>query len=166
MKRLQYWHNRAQNPTYSAFQIEQIINDDMIARMRKSGKPCIGAIELLKYFFENKYPIALATSSSDGIIKTVLETLDINKYFQFTYSAKNEKHGKPDPGIYLTTAARLGVEPNDCLVFEDSISGVQSAKSAGMKCIAVSNGEYAQSDIADLTIESLTDFDERMLINM
>jgi beta-phosphoglucomutase-like phosphatase (HAD superfamily) len=47
------------------------------------------------------------------------------------------KHGKPDPEIYLLTAEKLGVKPCDCIVFEDSIAGIQSALSAGMRVIGV-----------------------------
>jgi sugar-phosphatase len=74
--------------------------------------------------------------------------------------------GKPDPEPYLLAAARLGVRPGRCVVFEDAAVGVRAAKAAGMACIAVPNPAALQPQdlsLADLILPSLEDFELRLL---
>lgn len=81
-------------------------------------------------------------------------------------SAESEPYGKPHPGVFITTAGKLGVEPTDCLVFEDSFAGLIAGKAARMKVVAVPAAEeYDQGrfDIADLKLGSLLQFDEDCL---
>jgi beta-phosphoglucomutase-like phosphatase (HAD superfamily) len=66
--------------------------------------------------------------------------------------------GKPDPAVFLEAARQIGVSPKDCVVVEDAISGVQAARRAGMKCVAVTttNERPALAD-ADIVVDSLVD---------
>jgi HAD superfamily hydrolase (TIGR01509 family) len=73
---------------------------------------------------EEGLPLAIASSSSESIIKAVLDRLGIQDHFSVIYSAEHEPYGKPHPGVYLTTAKKLGVKPTECLAFEDSLNGV------------------------------------------
>ena len=73
-------------------------------------------------------PLGLATSSDVRLIEAVLSSLDLTGEFAVTCSAADEEFGKPHPAVYLTTAAELGVDPASCLVFEDSLFGVQAHK--------------------------------------
>jgi HAD superfamily hydrolase (TIGR01549 family) len=82
--------------------------------------------------------VGLATMSYCEQVGRVLEVLDLKEAFDFVASRDDVEHGKPDPEIYLLVAGELGVAPENCLVIEDSPSGVQAAISAGMWCIAVS----------------------------
>lgn len=105
------------------------------------------------------YKIGLATNSPNSIILTVLQKLDVFHLFDTISSAEFEINGKPDPAIYLTTAAKLNVNVGNCVAIEDSYSGMVAAKKAGMKVIAFTNGNTEMNfDIADLTIGRFADF--------
>ncbi len=81
--------------------------------------------------------VALASSSPLALIEGALERFGLREEFEQMVSAEGERFGKPHPGVYLTTAARLGVAPASCVALEDSVNGVLSATAAGMRCIAV-----------------------------
>jgi HAD superfamily hydrolase (TIGR01509 family) len=80
---------------------------------------------------------ALATMSRCEQARRVLEVLDLAETFDFVATRDDVEHGKPDPEIYQLVAQELGVPPAECLVIEDSPSGVKAALAAGMWCIAV-----------------------------
>jgi len=80
---------------------------------------------------------ALATMSRCEQVRRVLEVLDLGDAFDFVASRDDVEHGKPDPEIYQLVARELAVPPAECLVIEDSPSGVKAALAAGMWCIAV-----------------------------
>ncbi|MDR3125879.1 MAG: HAD-IA family hydrolase [Candidatus Nomurabacteria bacterium] len=104
---------------------------------------------------------AIASSSPGMIIRTVTDKFDLATKMNSIHSGYNEKVSKPNPAIFLSTARQLGVQPSDCLVFEDAIAGVQAAKAAGMICVAVPDPtmfDYAEYDIADFKLHSLTEF--------
>ena len=100
-------------------------------------KPVEGLPAFLEYASASGIPIALATSAPHENVSFTLEATGLLKYFSIISDASMVKLGKPDPEIYLLTAAKLGVQPSECIVFEDSIAGIQSALSAGMRVIGV-----------------------------
>lgn len=145
--------------------IEALIVDKVIELSRAEGQPLPGVREILEFFKKKSLPMAIASSSCTEIINAVVDTLDIRDYFQHFYSAEHETHGKPHPGVYITTASLLGVPPHLCLALEDSPSGVLAAKAAKMKCVAVpshENRDHAYIQVADTRIDSLADFDEKL----
>jgi len=104
--------------------------------------------------------IALASSSAYSIIDTVLNRLGIKEVFEEIYSAAEEEYGKPHPGVYLTTAKKLQIKPQECLVLEDSLNGVIAAKAAQMKCVAIPElfpDYHPKYIIADLVMKSLSE---------
>jgi sugar-phosphatase len=109
----------------------------VIDGVKLNGKALPGAQRMLQMLQDCNIPIAIASSSSVDIIDAVIEKLNIRDYLTLTYSAVNETLGKPHPGVFLTTAEKLGVKPEECVVFEDALSGIRAAIAAGMKCIAV-----------------------------
>ncbi|MCB9227577.1 MAG: hexitol phosphatase HxpB [Chitinophagales bacterium] len=120
--------------------------------------------ETLDFFKHEQIPIAIASSSPLGIIQSVVDKLGIKRYFKVMCSAEFEEYGKPHPSVFISTANYLRVAPTDCLVFEDSISGVIAAKAAKMQCIAVpSKQDYDNPKfaLADLKIRSLKEFLEK-----
>jgi beta-phosphoglucomutase len=100
-------------------------------------KPVPGLIELLEILKSKNIPMGIATSGIQPNIDFMFEHLPIKKYFTVVVNSSHITKGKPDPEIYFKTASLLGVPPKNCLVFEDAVVGIQSAKAAGMKVIAV-----------------------------
>lgn len=96
-----------------------------------------GALEFLKYCRENEIRTGIATSNSREMVDAVLCSLEIDGYLDVITTACEVPAGKPAPDIYLETAKRLGVDAEDCLVFEDVPAGIMAGKSAGMPVIAV-----------------------------
>lgn len=96
-----------------------------------------GLSRLLHYFHKHQIKMAIATSGIQPNIDFMFEHLPIKHFFSEVVESSQIKNGKPDPEIYLLTAHKLDINPLNCLVFEDSIPGIISAKSAGMKVVAL-----------------------------
>ena len=125
-----------------------------------------GVIELIENLYL-KYTLALTTSSTFKEVKTVVNQLDIEDLFKVIVSSNDVKRGKPDPEPYLLTAEKLAVNCNNCLVIEDSENGVLSAKSAGMKCVAITNTEDSKNLLAaDQIIEKYSEITEDLIKNL
>lgn len=132
-------------------------------RIGADARAMPGATELVRYFYEQKIPLAVASASPMDIIEIVLERLDLRRYFTVWHSALLEARSKPFPDVYLGAASRLGVDPAACLAFEDSENGMKSALAAGMLTVSVPAAyEYndPKFDAATLKIPSLRDFDQ------
>lgn len=111
-----------------------------------------------------KYTLALTSSSTFEEVHTVMTQLNIGNLFKVMVSSKDVVHGKPDPEPYILTAKKLHVDRADCLVIEDSENGVQSAKSAGMKCIAISTTEAPDRLLlADYIVESFSEITDKLI---
>jgi HAD superfamily hydrolase (TIGR01509 family) len=81
--------------------------------------------------------LAIATGGSTDNVDFVLDGLALRDAFEVVVDASQYERGKPAPDCYLVAAARLGLEPSECLVFEDAVGGIRAAKAAGMKVAAV-----------------------------
>jgi HAD superfamily hydrolase (TIGR01509 family) len=81
-------------------------------------------------------PVALVSASPRNLMDAALTTLP-EGFFAFTVSADDVERTKPFPDPYLQAASRLGVDPAECVVFEDSLTGIESAKAAGCFVVAV-----------------------------
>jgi HAD superfamily hydrolase (TIGR01509 family) len=107
------------------------------------------------------FPLALASSSNREIFEEVLELAGLADCFKATVSSEEVRRGKPAPDVYLEAARRLGVAPERCTAVEDSHSGIRSAKSAGMRLVAIPNASYPPDEetlaLADVVVESLDD---------
>ena len=125
-----------------------------------------GFHDLLKLLKEEGFTIAVASNRNDPFVHLILDTLGVKDLFHFIIGGSSEeRRQKPFPDIYLHTAKELGVSPEDCLVLEDTESGIASAKAAGMKTIAVPNvytrGHNFQK--ADSIVKSLSDINLDLL---
>jgi HAD superfamily hydrolase (TIGR01509 family) len=94
-------------------------------------------VELLRVAKETHCQTALATMSHRREALHVLRSLDLERSLDVVLTREDVEQGKPDPEIYLLAASRLRVSPRDCIVIEDSPSGVQAAVSAGMNVVAL-----------------------------
>jgi beta-phosphoglucomutase-like phosphatase (HAD superfamily) len=108
--------------------------------------------------------MALATSSRKMKMKLVMEKLDFLQYFDAIVTGEEVHHSKPAPDIFLLAAKKLDLSTQDCLVIEDAASGVTAAKSAGMKCIAITT-THKEEDLehADLIIHSFKEINFEQL---
>lgn len=121
-----------------------------------------GAEEFLEYLKDNSIKAGIATSNSRELVNLVIETLGVKEYFGSIRTSCEVERGKPSPDIYLLVAKDLGVEVNQCLVFEDVIQGIMAGKNAGMKVCAVydhftKEDTDVKRELADYYIESFKD---------
>lgn len=123
-----------------------------------------GAVELIRGLAGNNIKLALVSSTPPRNIDAVLDNLGVKPLFETIVSGADVKRGKPDPECFLLAASRLGVRPENCVVIEDSTAGVKAAKSAGMKCVAVTNTRRRNElKEADLVVDSLKKIDVKAL---
>lgn len=121
--------------------------------------------ELIVDLYKNKFLLALASSSPHEQINYILENLGIKDYFHATISGEDVKEGKPHPGIFLKAAESVGIDPESCVVIEDSYNGVTAAKNASMKCIGYQNQNSGNQDLsnADVIVRSITEITSAMV---
>ncbi|KRQ86402.1 Beta-phosphoglucomutase [Caloramator mitchellensis] len=100
-------------------------------------KPVDGLVDYLKFLKQKEIKTAVASSAPIENIDFILDELDIRNYIDAIAHAGMIKNGKPDPEIFLKAAEILGVEPRDCIVFEDSLAGIEAGVRAGMKVFGV-----------------------------
>jgi beta-phosphoglucomutase len=81
--------------------------------------------------------LAVATAAPPVNVAFILDGLKLRRYFEVVTNSSEVSHGKPDPEIFLLTAAKLGIEPADCLVFEDALNGFEAAARAGMRSVGL-----------------------------
>jgi len=117
-------------------------------------KPVSGLINFLKILYQKNIPMAIATSGIQPNIDFMFENIPIKKYFKEVVNSSHITHGKPHPEIYLKVASLLNIPPINCLVFEDAVVGINSAKAAGMKVIAVATTQTKEElSIADMIVD-------------
>jgi len=97
---------------------------------------------------------AIATSAPRANAEVMLAALDMTSLFDAVVVAEDVSHGKPDPEVFLTAAARVGVPPSRAIVVEDAAAGIEGARRAGMRSIGVNN---RQSLGADINVKTLLD---------
>jgi len=103
------------------------------------------------------------------VIEAALRRLGVESEVSVWHSAEWEPLGKPHPGAYLSTAAKLGVHPSDCLAVEDSFNGAISAKAARMRVVVVPEASAAGSarwGFCEAVLDSLHAFDEGLLASL
>ncbi|MCI8408155.1 MAG: HAD family phosphatase [Lachnospiraceae bacterium] len=96
-----------------------------------------GVLEFLKALKENGIKVGIASSNSEFLVRTVLDSHGVLEYFDSIHTANEVEKGKPAPDIYLLVAKDLQVKPERCLIFEDIVHGIMAGKNAGMKACAI-----------------------------
>lgn len=109
----------------------------MMKRANDSIAPIPGILELIDKLKEKNFKLAVASSSPLTFINTVLSKLHIKEQFEVIVSGEEARRGKPHPEIFMLTAKRLKVRPDECVVIEDSLNGMRAAKEARMGCIGL-----------------------------
>jgi beta-phosphoglucomutase len=118
-----------------------------------------GVREFLTQLQMHGYKIALGSASKNAPL--LLEKLQIAQFFEAVIDGNSIEKAKPNPEVFLKGAEALGVAPKNCVVFEDAISGVQAARSAGMYCIGVGSpailtqANFCIQGLHEMTLERL-----------
>jgi len=147
---------------YPLEEVEERIIQRVVELIEAEGKPMQGLEEALDFVQKQGLRLAVASSSRIRVIDAALRALAIADRFELTHSAELELLGKPHPGVYLTTARKLDLAPAACVAFEDSPAGLESAKEAGMACIAIPDRSVVDAPHfarADLVLSSLAELD-------
>lgn len=155
---VRFWHSHEHWKGITPEEVEKQIVMKMVELIEQDARPLSGVKETLKLLKEKGMKIGLATSSYEILIQTVLRELQIRDYFDVYHSAEHEEFGKPHPAVYLTLAAALGVDPLRCLVIEDSLNGIISAKAARMKVVCIPEKTHHQEPkliLADFHYDSM-----------
>ena len=113
---------------------EQIYREMFAPQLTPAG----GLVRFLEQLKAAGVKIAVGTSGTTANLDFVLDGLAIRPYFDALVDGDMVTHTKPDPEIYLTAAARLGLEPSECVVFEDALAGIEAAHAAGIRVVALS----------------------------
>ena len=125
--------------------------------VRRNGiSPLPGVASWVHRLHEHGWLQAIASSAPRANVEVVLEALAAAHCFQGIVSAEDVRSGKPDPEVYLTAASRVGASPDRCIVVEDAVTGIEGARSAGMRSIGVShNGKHLPADLVVQSLELL-----------
>lgn len=125
-----------------------------------------GAAELVRLCHAAGLPCAVASSADRIKIEANLNKIGLPpETWQTIVTAEDVERRKPDPAIFLTAARRMNVPPEHCTVVEDAVNGIQAAKAAGMRCVAIAStfppvhlagADLIRPAIRDLTIQDLS----------
>jgi len=105
--------------------------------------PVPGVVEFVRVLAALGVPLALATSAVADSAARILEGIGLAAVFPVRVTGGQVQRGKPDPEVYLTAAARLGIPPAACIVFEDAVVGVEAACRAGMAVVGLTTAHTA-----------------------
>jgi len=121
-----------------------------------------GLTEVLNYCHEKGIKIAVASSSRQDFVEAVFDHLNLWQYVEVFANGFEVEHGKPMPDIFLLAATRLDIDPERCLVVEDSTAGVQAGRMAGMYTVGYDNPTSGGQNVsaADVVVKKLSEIPE------
>lgn len=125
----------------------------------KEMKPLKGLVDFLEFLNAHKFKVALGTSAPTENVDFVLNKLFLRKYFHVIVDGPEVLKGKPDPEVYFKCALKLDLPPKNCVVFEDSLAGLESGRRAGCEIIGVATSHKA-SELKNQTEKIIHDFTE------
>jgi sugar-phosphatase len=163
---VRHWFDRFPWQGVSLATVESRIVTLVEQLIEERGAPMPGVRQAIETLRGAGFVLAVASSSPLSLIRGALEQMCIIDEFAVLHSAEDEAQGKPHPAVYASTLSRLGVQPERCVAFEDSVAGVRSAHAAGARVIAVpdpcdiANPGFAE---ADAVLDSLRDFSLQLL---
>ncbi|WP_207429865.1 beta-phosphoglucomutase [Sabulibacter ruber] len=112
-----------------------------------------GVVDFLKALKAEGIKIALGSASKNA--QLILERTELLPYFDAIIDGRHVVNGKPHPEVFLKGAEALGVQPEECVVFEDAVAGVEAAKNGGMLCVGVGQPEVLTQ--ADIVVKDMTE---------
>lgn len=133
---------------------------------KKDVHPLDGLIPFLSKLKEGKIPRAIATSAPRENVDFTLQYTDMGGFFDTILDESFVTRGKPDPEIYLKSANALGFDPANCIVFEDSLSGIEAGKAAGCKVVGVTTTHnHEELSKTDFIIDNFNGITPQSLIS-
>ncbi len=120
-------------------------------------KPVAGSVDFLEDLKTHGVKLAVATSAPLSNLEFTLDGAGLAPFFEVVVYGAMVRRGKPNPEIYLTTAEKLGVGPSRCVVFEDALPGIESARRAGMPVVGLTTSHSAD-ELATSTVLQAADF--------
>lgn len=138
-------------------------NEDYLARIAHMNEEDLlpGVKKILDYLTENEIPFALGSASKNA--RPILKGLNIEERFRAIVDGNDVSKAKPDPEVFLIAAEKLGVPPQECVVFEDSVAGVEAANRAGMMSIGIGDEDILKE--ADHNFSDFTEIDIEFIKN-
>lgn len=155
-----FWFKKNNITNITINNFDELVINRLCDLIVEQGKAMKGVNEILPHLKEKGFKIGVGTSSNTKLMNKVIEVLNIGHYFDTLTSAEFLEYGKPHPHVFLNCAKSLTINPNECLVIEDSINGIIAAKAAQMKVVAIPeeiNKNNPKFTIADYTVDSLLD---------
>ena len=147
------WSNRPEEIQQLSLRKEELYREILL---EWGIHPLPGVTEWLAELSQRRILCAIASSTHRLNIDTSLGVLGFEEYFAAIVSAEDVSHGKPDPEVFLTAAGRIGVDPGNCVVFEDALVGIEAAHRGGMKVVAVATTNRIEAlKAADLAVHRL-----------
>jgi beta-phosphoglucomutase family hydrolase len=139
--------------------ISQEKNELFRESLRQEGvRPMPGAIELLSALHKQNTPMAVASSAPRLNVDIFIKMLGIEPFFKTIVSGEEVERGKPDPQSFLLAAEKLKTAPRRCVVIEDAVGGIEAARAAGMRSVAIAASHTREElKTADLVVDSLSE---------
>lgn len=139
-------------------------NDDYLSYLKDIDNSEIlpGVMPILEFLKTNKQPIALGSASKNA--RPILEKTGTLHYFDAIVDGNDVSNAKPDPEVFLQAAKLLGVSPENAIVFEDSVAGIQAANMAGMTSVGI--GETGILHEAQFVFKDFTFMDSSFMERM
>jgi mannitol-1-/sugar-/sorbitol-6-/2-deoxyglucose-6-phosphatase len=163
---VRHWWERDPWKGMTPEEVERATTARVAELIAAKGEPMPGALAAIELCGRLSLPAAVCSGSYAVVIEAALRRLGIESEIAVWHSAEWEPLGKPHPGSYLSTAAKLGVDPSECLAVEDSFNGAIAAKAARMRVVVVPEPSAAGSarwGFCEAVLDSLVGFDEGLL---
>ncbi|MCK0191054.1 beta-phosphoglucomutase [Arenibacter sp. F20364] len=150
---------KASQEQFNGWLVEK--NEDYLSLIEKMDASEIlpDVQRVLKFLKKQKMPIALGSASKNA--RPILEKVKLMDYFDAIVDGTQVTKAKPDPEVFLLAAAQMGVNPKECVVFEDAVAGIEAANNAGMLSIGI--GEEKVLSEAKFVFANFTEIDDVFL---
>jgi len=158
------------NKTISAAHFTRLMtskNDDYLLHVHEMSESEIlpDVIKILNFLVDESQPVALGSASKNA--RLILNKVNLIDKFEAIVDGTNVSKAKPDPEVFLIAAKQLGMPPEDCIVFEDSVAGVQAANSAYMISVGIGDAkilheaDYIFRDFTEISTDFLKEIKKK-----